>query len=312
MSRASGPRPRKASLFHDPAPRHRLRRAARHRVDCHGGGQQPASRVSAPSRRLAPRVWPDAASRRRRTAARSSSSSVTPPSACRSRRGSPAARAAAAAPRHPATPGAGRPDPDHPRRRRRGRDARGRLEPGARLRHRRRGRAGAVPRQDRGPQGRRRHAVDARGRPCVRRRAVDARHLRDGVHDGVLWVVESFEPKAQAAVHAEGEGQGSGGAQAEARALLCASRSSSNCGPSTEESSATRCGCRSKEDRSPVERASSSSTRRTRPASSGRRRKKRRVRNAGLPVVAELQRDAEVVLAQRAHRVLQIVFRRAR
>src|SRR5215510_9660014 len=53
-----------------------------------------------------------------------------------------------------------------------------------------------------------------------------------------------------------------------------------------------------------------------RPLSSGTKRKKRSStpspwpRPGALPVVAELKRDAEVVLAQRAHRGLQFVFRR--
>ena len=52
----------------------------------------------------------------------------------------------------------------------------------------------------------------------------------------LLWVVESFEPKATAAVHAEGEGQGSGGDQAEARRAADAlSPRRSSCGPPSKE-----------------------------------------------------------------------------
>ena len=76
------------------------------------------------------------------------------------------------------------PDPDHPGHRRRRRDAGRRRQPGPRLRHRRRRRAGALSRQDRRSEGRRRHAVDAGGRPRGRRRPVDAGGVRHGVRPG--------------------------------------------------------------------------------------------------------------------------------
>ena len=74
------------------------------------------------------------------------------------------------------------PDPDHPRGHGGRRDAGRRQQPGARLRRRRRRRPGALPREDRGPEGRRRHAVDAGGRPRVRRRPVRDRVVLGGLH----------------------------------------------------------------------------------------------------------------------------------
>ena len=52
----------------------------------------------------------------------------------------------------------------------------------------------------------------------------------------LLWIVESFEPKATRALHAEGEGEGSGGDQAEAgRAARALPPSNSSCAATSKE-----------------------------------------------------------------------------
>ena len=113
--------------------------------------------------------------------------------------------------------------------------------------------------------------------------------------------------------------EGSGGAQAEARgAARRGTVSSSSCAARRRKKSAYEVRLPlDRQDRPPVERDPASSIRRTRPGSNGRRRRRRSEIadrmidvEASLAVVAELQRDAEVVLAQGAHRVLQVVLRR--
>ena len=73
----------------------------------------------------------------------------------------------------------GRPDADHPRRRRRRDHARRRRQPGARVRHRRCREPDSLSLEDRRPEGCGRHAVRAGGRAGLGRRAVRAGGLRD-------------------------------------------------------------------------------------------------------------------------------------
>jgi hypothetical protein len=82
-------------------------------------------------------------------------------------------------PRHTETASACHSDANHPRHRRCDGDAGRWGEPGARLRHCRRGGAHPLSRENQRPERRRRHAGDARHRPGIGRRALFVRSRRD-------------------------------------------------------------------------------------------------------------------------------------
>ena len=76
-----------------------------------------------------------------------------------------------------------------------------------------------------------------------------------------------------------------------------------------KKSCATTCRCRSTTHRSPAgSHPEDRSGKHDRGRMEGEEREE--VEASGLPVVAELQRDAEIVVAQRLHRLLQVVLRR--
>ncbi len=118
------------------------------------------------------------------------------PAAARRRPGIGAGAAAAPA-RHAASSAVGGADPDHPGDRRRGRHDHRRDEPGARVRHRRRGRPGSLPRQDRRSEGRRRDVVDARDRTGVWGWHLDAGGVHDRVRGGVVVVRRIVRERAR-------------------------------------------------------------------------------------------------------------------
>ena len=142
--------------------------------------------------------------------------SLRPRAAAARRRSGVRARVPPAAERDPRALGAGDPDPDHSRGRRRRRHAGRRFQPGARLRYRRRGRVGEVPRQHPGSQGCRRDVVDARRRPRIRCRCLAAGGVRHRLFPGAALGRRVDRTQANDALRAEGQDGGSGRPQAKA------------------------------------------------------------------------------------------------
>ena len=125
----------------------------------------------------------------------------------------------------------------------------------------------------------------------------------------VLWIIESFEPKATQRFMLEIKAKDPAGSSRRSRSARAASLELELRATSKEEISY--------EVSVPLERKTDrlsehDSQARSRERDGGRvgGEERRRRNRADLPVVAELQRDAEVVLAQRLHGGLQLVLRR--
>ena len=205
-------------------------------------------------------------------AARAVARCALPAAACR--RPGIGAGAAAAPARHAASSAVGGADPDHPGDRRRGRHDHRRDEPGARVRHRWRGRPGSLPREDRRSEGRRRDVVDARDRTGVWGRHLDAGGVHDRVRGGVAVVRRIVRERARrlrSEDRSEGSGRAPSGGRGTARQqpprvldaddLERGSRSTRSSSRSTRRP----IGCRTR---------SSRSIRRTRPGWNGRRKRR--------------------------------------
>ena len=132
------------------------------------------------------------------------------------------AGAAASKAGHPQAVCSRRADADHPRDYRRARHDRRRHEPRPRVRRRRRRGTRALPREDRGPEGCRRHADDAGGRAGFRHRRLRPCGVRDRVSHGRALGDRVVRAERAQAVHPRDQGEGSGASCSPGSKRCCA------------------------------------------------------------------------------------------